>query len=162
MPLKLVVFGWGNISRGDDGVGPLLLQRLERAGWEGALLIEDFQLQLEHALDLKGADIALFLDAGKDTEAPFFFREIFPRQGLTHTSHALPPESVLAVAQKVLEQEPPPSFLLCVRGDSFGLGDDLSEICAARLELAWAFLQRLGESRSPEAWRALAGQMTKA
>ena len=28
--VKLVVFGWGNVSRGDDGLGPLLLARDRR------------------------------------------------------------------------------------------------------------------------------------
>ena len=67
------------ISRGDDGLGPLLLARIAEAGWDNAELIEDFQLQIEHALDLQGADLALFIDAGKDTPAPFSFREIFPQ-----------------------------------------------------------------------------------
>ena len=90
--MHLVIFGWGNVSRGDDGLGPLLLARIAEAGWENATLIEDFQLQIEHALDLQGADLALFIDAGKDTPAPFSFREIFPQDGMTHTTHALPPE----------------------------------------------------------------------
>ena len=31
--MRLVVFGWGNESRGDDGLGPLLLARIAaRAG----------------------------------------------------------------------------------------------------------------------------------
>ncbi|MBB4198827.1 hypothetical protein CCR94_09125 [Rhodoblastus sphagnicola] len=151
--MRLVVFAWGNESRGDDGIGPLLLRALENAGWDEAELIEDFQLQIEHALDLRGADLALFLDAGRDTPAPFFFREIFPRGGMTHTSHALAPESVLDVFRQIEQAAPPPSFLLCVRGTSFGLGEGLSPQGAARLDQARAFLGRLGEARRPDAWR---------
>ncbi len=154
--MRLVIFGWGNVSRGDDGLGPLLLARIEQAGWDGAALIEDFQLQLEHALDLKGADLALFLDAGTGTPSPFSFAEIFSREGLTHTSHALPPESVLAVFSQVTGQKPPPAFLLCVRGDSFELGEGLGPEAAHRLEQAWAFIERLKRDATPEAWRALA------
>ena len=156
MSSRLVIFGWGNVSRGDDGLGPLLLARIEQAGWEGATLIEDFQLQLEHALDLKGADIALFLDAGTGTPAPFSFTEIFPRDGLTHTSHALPPESVLAVFSQVTGEKPPPAFLLCVRGESFELGQSLSPEAALRLEHAWAFIEGLKRDATTHAWRALA------
>lgn len=152
--MKLVVFGWGNLSRGDDGIGPLLLARLAQAQWPDASLIEDYQLQLEHALDLQGADLALFLDAGRDTLAPYAFSEIFARPGLTHTSHALAPESVLAVFEKTLGLTPPPSFLLCVRGESFDLGAGLSAQGATRLEQAWAFLAQLESARNPAAWRA--------
>ena len=154
--MKLVVFGWGNVSRGDDGLGPLLLARIAEAGWAESTLIEDFQLQLEHALDLQGADLALFLDAGKGTPAPFAFTEIFARAGMTHTSHALAPESVLGVYEKTLGRNPTPSFLLCVRGESFGLGEGLSAEGAAGLEAAWIFLQGLHKAPSPENWRALA------
>jgi hydrogenase maturation protease len=152
--VKLVVFGWGNVSRGDDGLGPLLLARIAKACWADAGLIEDFQLQLEHALDLQGADLALFLDAGKGTPAPFAFSEIFPRAGMTHTSHALAPESVLDVYEKTLGGKPPASFLLCVRGESFELGEGLSAEGAARLEQSWAFLEALERARDPEAWRS--------
>ncbi|MGO9391563.1 hydrogenase maturation protease [Rhodoblastus sp.] len=152
--MKLVVFGWGNVSRGDDGIGPLLLSRIEQADWEEALLIEDYQLQLEHALDLDGAELALFIDAGTGTPAPFSFREIFSRQGMTHTSHALAPESVLAVFYQVTGKTPPPAFLLCVRGEDFELGAGLSLEGAARLEQAWEFLQRLREKPAPDSWRA--------
>jgi hydrogenase maturation protease len=151
--VKLVVFGWGNVSRGDDGIGPLLLARIAEAGWLDAVLIEDFQLQLEHALDLQGADLALFLDAGKNTEAPFFFREIHPVAEIGHTSHALSPQAVLAVYEKTLCAPPPPSFLLCVRGESFALGASLSAAAAARLEQAWDFLRRLDARREPMLWR---------
>jgi hydrogenase maturation protease len=154
--VRLVVFGWGNVARGDDGLGPLLLGRVVEARWPDATLIEDFQLQLEHALDLQGADLVLFLDAGKDTPAPFAFTEIHARHGMTHTSHALAPEAVLSVYEKTLGGSPPPSFLLCVRGESFELGRGLSSEGAARLEAAWAFLQRLRSTPSPESWRAIA------
>jgi hydrogenase maturation protease len=152
--MQLVVFGWGNVSRGDDGIGPLLLSRIEQAGWDDAILIEDYQLQLEHALDLDGADLALFIDAGTGTPAPFSFREIFPRQGMTHTSHALAPESVLAVFFQVTGKTPPPAFLLCVLGENFELGAGLSLEGAARLEMAWDFLQSLRQGQAPDSWRA--------
>jgi hydrogenase maturation protease len=156
--MRLAVFGWGNLSRGDDGFGPMLLARIEQAGWPGATLIEDYQLQLEHALDLQDAELALFIDAGKGTPAPFSFREIFPVDGITHTSHALAPESVLAVFAKVTGQPPPPAFLLCVRGESFELGEGLSAEGAARLELAWEFIQRLRQAATAQDWRALVEQ----
>jgi hydrogenase maturation protease len=95
--LRLVVFGWGNDARGDDGLGPLLLARVARAAWADVTTVEDFQLQIEHALDLDGAEAALFLDAGKDTPAPFSFAEIGPERDESHTTHALAPEAVLDV-----------------------------------------------------------------
>jgi hydrogenase maturation protease len=152
--VRLVIFGWGNVARGDDGIGPLLLARIAESRWPEATPIEDYQLQIEHALDLQDADLALFLDAGRGTPAPFAFKEIRARAGLSHSTHALAPESVLAVHEKALGGAAPPSFLLCVRGESFELGEGLSGQGAARLEQAWTFLQALESRRDPEAWRA--------
>jgi hydrogenase maturation protease len=155
--LRLVVFGWGNDARGDDGLGPLLLARVARAGWPDVATIEDFQLQIEHALDLDGAEAALFVDAGRDTPAPFAFAEIRPERGESHTTHALAPEAVLDVYARSLRRPPPSAFLLIIRGESFELGDGLSPVAADRLEVAWDFLQGLMRNPSVEDWRRMAG-----
>ncbi len=155
--MRLVVFGWGNDARGDDGLGPLLLARVAGAGWPEVTTIEDFQLQIEHALDLDGADAALFLDAGKDTPAPFTFSEILPRRIATHSTHAIAPEAVLDVFERTLAKAPPPSFTLCVRGERFELGEGLSAEAAERLEAAWGFVEGLMRERTLEAWRPAAG-----
>jgi len=75
MTAPLLVFGWGNPSRGDDALGPLFVERLrgmaERAGLGGMEFLEDYQLQVEHALDLVGRVRVLFVDASLDCRAPF-------------------------------------------------------------------------------------------
>jgi hydrogenase maturation protease len=156
--MRLVVFGWGNDARGDDGLGPLLLARIAAAGWPEVTIIEDFQLQIEHALDLDGAELALFVDAGRDTPAPFAFAEIAPKNAFRHTTHALAPEAVLDVFARLRGRAPPPSFTLCVRGERFELGDGLSDAAREGLEAAWAFAQELMRERSIDAWRGKARQ----
>ncbi len=151
--MRLVVFGWGNDARGDDGLGPLLLERIAAAGWTDVTTIEDFQLQIEHALDLEGVEMALFVDAGKNTPEPFAFAEIEARRDASHTTHALSPEAVLDVYARSLGRAPPPAFVLCMRGERFGLGETLSPPGRARLEAAWGFVTRLMQERSPETWR---------
>jgi hydrogenase maturation protease len=161
--VRLIVFGWGNDARGDDGLGPLLLERVARENWPDVTTIEDFQLQIEHALDLEGADIALFLDAGKDTPAPFVFREILAKRDASPLTHALSPEAVLDVFARSLRRTPPPSFVLCVRGERFELGESLSGDARERLELAWEFVTRLiMHERSPEMWRRAARNVSAA
>ncbi|MGV0950399.1 MAG: homospermidine synthase, partial [Azonexus sp.] len=83
MTAPVVVFAVGNPSRGDDAIGPVICGRL--AKWlenekftDRVELIEDFQLNVEHALDLQGRELALFIDAGENTPAPFIFEQIFP------------------------------------------------------------------------------------
>jgi hydrogenase maturation protease len=169
MPAPVVVFAVGNRSRGDDALGPLLLERL--AAWLDAgrradrfELIDDFQLQIEHALDLSGRRLALFIDAGVATPAPWTLVPV-PRGGApaTHSTHALPPEAVLAVYREITRREPPPSFVLCVRGERFELGEEPSAAALTHLEAAWHLLLRLVTHPDAAAWsQAAAARGTQA
>lgn len=159
MIAPVVVFAVGNPSRGDDAMGPVLLERLlvwlDREGLaDGFELIEDFQLQIEHALDLRGRDLALFIDAGEGTPAPFSFQRVLPSRGIAHTTHELPPEAVLQVYRQTEGSEPPPSFVLCIRGEGFELGEPLSDPARQRVEQAFALLQGLCRDQRAEAWLA--------
>src|SRR5574343_1932283 len=148
MRAPIVVFAIGNPSRGDDAIGPVLCERL--AAWlaeqqltEQVELIEDFQLNIEHALDLVGREQAIFIDAGENTPAPFTFERIFPAVIPTHSTHALPPQAVLQVFRQTEGREPPPSFVLCVRGECFELGEGLSPEALGRVNEAMSLLKRL-------------------
>lgn len=145
MTAPVIVFAIGNPSRGDDALGPMLCGRLsdwlENAGLgETVELVEDFQLNIEHALDLAGRHLALFVDAGERTPGPFVFRQITPSTVLSHSTHALPPESVLQVYQQTEGREPPPSFVLCIRGEGFELGEALTVEATVNLESAFDFI----------------------
>lgn len=149
MPLApVVVLACGNPSRGDDALGPLLLDRLQ--AWldasgraVGVELIGDFQLQVEHALDLVGRQLVLFIDAGQQTPAPFVFRRLRADAASAYSTHALSPEALLAVLPRIDQQAPPPAFVLCVRGETFVLGEGLSAAATAHAEQAFELLQQL-------------------
>jgi hydrogenase maturation protease len=139
-----LVFGWGNPSRGDDALGLLLVEQLAEharnvlpAGQLACLT--DFQLQVEHALDLLGRQRVLFVDAAQDLEQPFSVRPLQPARGAGISSHAIAPEAVLQVYQD-LYGEPPASTLLAIRARSFGLGEvpTAEALADLQLALAWA------------------------
>jgi len=167
MSAAVVVFAVGNPSRGDDAIGPLLLERL--ANWlddEGLAgqfeLIEDFQLQIEHALDLQGRQLALFIDAGAGTPAPYTFQRIAPATGIAHTTHELPPEAVLQVYRQTEGAEPPAAFVLCVRGEQFELGEPLTDLAETCVAEAFGLLTRLCRRVDPADWQTLAGNALRA
>lgn len=163
MSAPVVVFAVGNPSRGDDAIGPLLLERL--ADWlqlegleEQVELIEDFQLQIEHVLDLQGRELALFIDAGENTTAPYTFKQIAPATGIAHTTHELPPEAVLQVYLQTEASQPPPSFVLCVSGEKFELGEPLTATASGHIEAAFTLLAQLCRKAELAEWkRAIVG-----
>jgi hydrogenase maturation protease len=154
----LVVFAVGNPSRGDDAIGPVICGRL--AKWlenerlaDRVELIEDFQLNIEHALDLRNRELALFIDAGENTPAPFIFARIYPSTATAHTTHALPPEAVLQVYRQMEDREPPPAFVLCVRGEGFELGAPLTAAAESHSALACDLLMALCRGLTLADWR---------
>ncbi|MBY0580000.1 MAG: hydrogenase maturation protease [Burkholderiales bacterium] len=141
MNAPFLIFGIGNESRGDDALGPLLLRRLaDEVDSKDVELIETCQLQIEHALDIAGRTWVLFVDAGKDTPDPHQFYRARPATDRTPFSHALSPEAVLCVHEKITGAAPA-AHVLCIRGEDFELGHPLSEKAASRLESAFHFLQ---------------------
>ncbi len=138
----LLVFGWGNLSRGDDALGPLLIERLRagRAQDACAELLDDYQLQVEHALDLDGRAKVLFVDASMVCGAPFEVTQLRARRDTGASSHAMSPQAVMQVFADVLGRDPPPCTLLAIRGASFELGDAPRPEALAHLEAAvqWA------------------------
>ncbi|MBN9697640.1 MAG: hydrogenase maturation protease [Zoogloea sp.] len=152
-PVSLVIFAVGNPSRGDDALGPMLMDELERQARPGIQLVSDFQLQPEHALDLLGCSLALFIDAGTGTPAPFEFRELTAAAGRSLSSHAFTPSEVLQVYTTLHGDSAPPAFLLCIRGDNFALGESLSPGALAHLEAARRHLQACLVQPTAERWR---------
>jgi len=143
-PAPLLVFGWGNPSRGDDALGPLLVEQL--ADWAQTTLpagrlecLSDFQLQVEHALDLVGRERVLFVDAAVNLQAPFAVSTVVPAPVAGFTTHALAPDALLQVYRNLEHAEPPPCTLLAIRAQHFELGQAASPQAQADLALALAW-----------------------
>lgn len=122
-----LVFAWGNPSRGDDAIGPCVYDLLSARDLVGVDLLTDFQLQIEHAMDLEERRRVLFVDADVATEPPYTLSRLVPAQDSSYTTHALSPGALLGVYEQVNNRRPPASFLLTIRGYEFGLGLPLSE-----------------------------------
>ena len=148
-PPPVLVIGIGNPSRGDDAIGPLAIERLATLDLQGTELLTDFQLQVEHALDLVGRREVVFIDAAAAGPQPFSFEAAVPQTDASATSHALSPAAVLAAYRRVTEAPLPAAYVLGVRGYAFELGADLSSEAAANLDAALRMLvARLGETRA--------------
>lgn len=140
MTAPLLIFGWGNPSRGDDALGPLFVERIQAMDIPGVECLTDFQLQVEHALDLQDREHILFVDASIDADAPYCHRQLFAARDATFSTHAITPESVMQVYVDLHDDDPPPCELLAIRGEQFELGTALSTAASRHLEAAlqWA------------------------
>jgi len=154
MVKPVLLFGYGNLSRGDDALGPLFLEYVEsHFDLSNIELLTDFQLQIEHALDLENRQLVLFIDASVACVNAFDFSELTPAKDDSYTTHAMSPAAVLAVYQSIKKQLPPPCFLLAIKGESFELGEGVSANAQNNFAAACQFVERLLDSPSPDAWR---------
>jgi len=144
-PAPVLIFTYGNPSRGDDALGPAMFDMLERHQRESndldeVDLLTDFQLQIEHAVDLEGRQCILFIDAGVSCAEPFEMHQLQAERDDSFTTHAMSPAAVLAVYKQINQQEAPPAYLLTIRAYEFGLGLDMSEDARRNLELAYQYI----------------------
>ncbi|QWF71048.1 hydrogenase maturation protease [Methylomonas paludis] len=154
MSKPIILIACGNPSRGDDGLGPLLLEAITDHIDQTCIELQtDFQLQIEHALDLQNRELVLFIDASLTCRTACQLDEVSPSQDNSYTSHAMSPAAVLQVYQNITGLKPPPAFLLSIQGLDFSLGSGLSYQAASNLELAQRFVLDLLAQANSQVWR---------
>jgi hydrogenase maturation protease len=138
-PEPVLVFGYGNPSRGDDALGPLMIERLDALIGLGRLggvdVLTDFQLQVEHAIDLIDRELVIFVDAAMAQAEPFLWTEVEPAADAAWSTHSLSPGALAGVYQS-LYGPLPRLRLLSVAGERFELGAALSAVAARNLQAA--------------------------
>lgn len=141
MTAPTLVFGYGNPSRGDDALGPEFVRRLEArcadAIARGELeVLTDYQLQIEHALDLRGRRAVYFVDASAKGE-PVEVTPVTPSRDATFTTHLLSPAALLHTWQTLEPTTPPPpTWTVAIRGTQFELGEAMSTEAERNLQAA--------------------------
>ena len=158
---RVLILGYGNPGRGDDALGPELIARLERWAAEDALastleltLLTDFQLQVEHVLDLQHQDLVLLVDAHLSALPPFGFERVTAAPVPSFSTHWVSPGTLLKVFQD-LHGTPPPTYLLGIRGYSFELGEPLSRDAEDHLQETQAWVLQLLNRPEPAIWDTL-------
>jgi len=142
-PASILIFAYGNPSRGDDALGPAMYDLLHEKLSDNVDLLTDFQLQIEHSIDLDQREAVLFIDASISSPAPFRFYQLQAECDNSYTSHAMSPASLLDAYQQVNKQQAPPAFMLEIRGYEFELGQPMSEQAEHNLKQAASFMSDL-------------------
>jgi hydrogenase maturation protease len=146
---KIMVIGYGNPLRGDDGLGWHAAQQLDRSiHIENVEIISCHQLTPEMAEPVSKADFVIFIDARwGDVPGKICCRPV--EVGLSshtdskHTtlSHYFDPPTLIALAQGLYGRRPE-AFVLSVSSQAFGYVEGLSPSIQAALPM---LLGRVGE-----------------
>ena len=130
--LGMLVIGYGNTLRTDDGVGPKVAEAVEALKLPGVRTLVCQQLSPEHAEPISQADTVVFADAAVDAPKQVQLRQLEPDESSQLMAHAADPRTMLALARDVYGHAPKAWWLT---------------IPAVRLEF--------GETLSPETERGL-------
>jgi hydrogenase maturation protease len=143
----ILVLGYGNPLRSDDGVGWHAAERLADTLSATNAEIRTFaQLTPELALPISEAGLVIFIDASREGEpGELICTEVIPQLMPVRFSHELSPEAVLALS-KYMYGVSPPAFLVSVSGQCFNLGEELSPLIAAQLPRLVNLVSQLAES----------------
>lgn len=144
----VLVIGYGNPGRLDDGLGPALAQSLQALALPGVRVEANYQLAVEDAATAAAHAVVIFADAAVCGPEPFTFRPVVPHLELSFSSHSLSPEGVLALAEQLFGTAPE-GYVLALRGYEFNeFGEYLSPGAQANLAAALQFMLTVLPPRS--------------
>jgi hydrogenase maturation protease len=137
------VYGYGNPGRQDDGAGVLLVEELAawaRSGERPWLTFDsNYQLNAEDALAAADQDVVIFADASRDQPEGFRLRGLQPSAAVSFSTHAMSPESVLALSAELYGARPA-AYLLSMRGYRWEPNGTLTREARKNLEDAKAYI----------------------
>lgn len=142
--LPILIYGYGNPGRQDDGLGVALVEELEAwaqaEGLAGLVFDTNYQLNAEDALAVAESRTVVFIDAAQAGKAPFEFRPLAPQNEIAFSTHAMAPEAVLALADELYGARPP-AWLLAIRGEAWEPNEPPTAAAQSHRTAARDFLQ---------------------
>ena len=106
MGTGLLVIGYGNTLRGDDGVGPRVAEAVGRLWLPGVRTLICPLLTPELADPVSRARKVIFVDAAVDLPQQVQWRKLVPGETTQLMAHAADPRTLLALARDVFGRSP--------------------------------------------------------
>jgi hydrogenase maturation protease len=123
---RVLIIGFGNPLRSDDGVGWRAAEELERKlSGRGVEVITSHQLTPELAEAVSQSTVIFFLDARCGVPGTVTCSPVRPQAPIEAFSHQLSPGAVLGLAQELYGQAPV-AFTFSIFGECFDPGEGLS------------------------------------
>ncbi|MBK9015747.1 MAG: hydrogenase maturation protease [Saprospiraceae bacterium] len=139
---NILLFAIGNNGRQDDGLGWAFGEALEQRGAFRGEIHYRYQLQVEDAELIAGADEVIFVDAFKGKlPGGCQWKRVEPSANFEFTTHALSPEAVLFWCEKLYEKTPE-AYCLLMAGEAWELGIGLTLVAEKNMESALEFFKK--------------------
>jgi hydrogenase maturation protease len=123
----LLVVGFGNTLRCDDGVGPRVAESVELLNLPGVLTLSCHQLTPELAYPVSMAGNVVFVDAAVDEPGTLSMKRLEPTRTSLVLEHAPDPRTLLALARDAFGRAPD-AWMITVPAEVLGFGEELSPV----------------------------------
>lgn len=146
----MLLIGYGNPGRLDDGLGPALASRLEELEFADLTVDSNYQLTVEDAAAVAAADLVVFVDASVSCREPFDFYPLSQRTEVGFSTHHVSPEGVIELAETLFGGRPS-AYMLSIRGYDFNsyeerLSDQAQDNLQAAFDFVVPFLRQQGRN----------------
>lgn len=142
---QILVYGYGNPGRRDDGLGPELVNILEewakKENIAGIAFDSNYQLNIEDAEIISRYDIVIFADASMEEIGDFRLTRLTGESGVTYTTHAASPGYIVRLCDELFNRRPK-AFLLHIKGFEWEFRDGLSVKARENLNAAANFVRQ--------------------
>lgn len=141
----LLVIGYGNTLRRDDGVGPAVVDAVAALGLPGVETLSCALLTPELAAALSGAKAVIFVDAAVDAPREVELRPLAPAESSQIMAHAADPRTMLALSRDVFGHAPK-AWWLTIPVEDLAIGEGFSRLAQRGLEIAIGEIRRLASA----------------
>ncbi|WP_372806887.1 hydrogenase maturation protease [Pontiella sp.] len=140
--MKILVIGYGNPGRLDDGLGPAFAEKVQAFELPGVTVESNYQLNIEDAESMSRYDAVVFADASVDAPEPFEFKPLEATPPVVgFSSHSITAESLAGLARELFGANPR-SYSMAIRGYEFNaFGEQLSGRAVQNLAAAGEFFR---------------------
>jgi hydrogenase maturation protease len=142
---KILLYGYGNPGRQDDGLGISVVERIEK--WIRKHNLDfvktdcNYQLNIEDAADMADKDLVIFADASKEDINGFLMTAIEPSNKPQFTSHSVTPSYLLNLCN-VIYNKSPDVYLLHIKGYKWEFLGTMTEEAKRNLNNSYNFLKK--------------------
>jgi hydrogenase maturation protease len=134
--IKILVYGYGNPGREDDGLGNAFVSRLESWASDNSMenisFDSNYQLNIEDAEKISNYDLVIFADASTEEIEDYIITRVDGKRDVSFTTHSASPGYVVYLCNDLFGNKPA-TYLLHIRGYQWEFREGLSKKGEANL-----------------------------